>query len=154
MRKGQLIKKDVSTLKAGDSAFCTHAKHFFTVKEIDGEVIHGTSPMGNPCRIRKDSVIIDLKDEDVMTGETFLLNSEQQEYIYKSGKGDNLQFYTRYNQLLGEDEAVVLAKNSKMMALTNEAEKIVDAYAKYVTSQKVNNEPAEKFKDWFFNVSI
>jgi len=144
MRKGQLIKKDVSTLKAGDSAFCTHAKHFFTVKEIDGEVIHGTSPMGNPCRIRKDSVIIDLKVEDVMTGETFLLNSEQQEYIYKSGKGDNLQFYTRYNQLLGEDEA----------ALTNEAEKIVDAYAKYVTSQKVNNEPAEKFKDWFFNVSI
>ena len=34
MRKGQLIKKDVSTLKAGDSAFCTYAKHFFVVKEM------------------------------------------------------------------------------------------------------------------------
>ena len=154
MRKGQLIKQDISTLKPGDSAFCTSAKHFFTVKKISPETIEGITIFGNPCKIHKESVIIVLKVKDMITQEEFTLNSTQQEYVYKCGKGESLLFYTRNNELLKEEEAVVLAKNIRMQSTISSMAVIVDAYAKYVTSQKANGEPAQKFTDWFFDVSI
>ena len=154
MRKGQLIKKDVSTLKPGDSAFDTSAKHFFTVISIKDDAIEGRTIFGSPCRVHKESVIIVLEVKDMITGEHFKLNATQQEYIYKSGKGDSLQFYTRANHLLDEEEAVVLAKNVEMQSQINDVSVVVDSYANYVASQKANGEPADKFTDWFFNVSI
>jgi hypothetical protein len=154
MRKGELIKEDIKRLKAGDRAFDTSTKQFFVVTTIEDDAINGKLLSGGPCRIQKDSVICQLKIMDTVTREEFILNAEQQAYVYKSGRGDNVSFFTRDNQLLMETQAIVAAKNVEMQGVVNYIEPIVNAYGKYVASQKANKEPAKNFKDWFFDISI
>ena len=53
-----------------------------------------------------------------------------------------------------ETQAYVAAKNNEMQSVVNYIAPIVNAYGKYVASQKANKEPAKNFGDWFFDVSI
>ena len=91
---------------------------------------------------------------DTVTKEEFTLNAEQQSYVYKSGRGENVQFFTRNNHVLMEEQAIVFAKNMEMQVVVNYIAPVADAYGKYVAGQKSIGEPAKSFGDWFFDVSI
>jgi hypothetical protein len=155
MRKGQFIKEPKTKFKPKDIVFDPMVKELVIVNSIKDGVIEGqTVSHGQPCQVHALNLLERFTIQDTMTKEEFPLNLTQHSYVYKSGYGDNLKFYTRKNSLTGDVEAVVYAKNVEMMSTINSMSNIGDAYGKYVAGQKAMNEPAKNFKDWFFDISI
>lgn len=158
MRKGKLLIVEKSNLKGSDTCFDCEAKKPIDVIKIDNGYIITHDLITNTRLPVIDSVemnpdrFVNLFIEDEVTGEKFEVIQFQQPYVYSSEGRDRLLFIT---QKIGPKEyAFVICKEAGTQSQINRFAPIADAYGKYVCQQKAINEPAKKFDDWYFAVSI
>lgn len=158
MRKGKLLIVEKSSVKEADLCFDTEVKKPVDVVLIGKDSIityeETTRTKLEPVNILTVSPyrFVNLFVEDEVTGEKFKIFAFQQSYVYSSEGRDRLLFIT---QKIGPEEyAFVICKESGTQSQINRFAPIADAYGMYICQQKAINEPAKKFNDWYFAVSI
>lgn len=158
MRKGKLIVVEKSNIKPTDVCFDTVTKRCVEIMKIDNAGLFSRDVItGAPQQPIKDVGLpaerfVELVIEDEVTEEVFPLDPAQQGYIFKNEKRDRLLFFTC---LSGEKTfAVALSKDVNMQSVMNKMAPIADLYGEYVAGQKAIKEPAKRFNDWYFSVSV
>jgi len=156
MRRGQLLVEKPRTVKPGDIYFDIQEKICIKISTIDEGIINGEDAIiGNPLRVHSNADNLrHLVVEDVITHERFETAYGLQAYLYKCGKSDNFKFYDRTNHKHEIQEAVVLCRENNQASLVKNMNVMATAYGNYVANQKAIGEPAKKFEDWHFDVSI
>jgi len=156
MRKGKLLIETPKTIKPNDIYFDIQEKITIIIHSLKEGIITGRDiTTGNEIRVHSN--VDNLKQllvQDVINDDVFELNYEQQAYLYKCGLGSDFQFFDRKNEKYNIQEACVLAKNLNQVSMVRNIDLIATSYGMYVAGQKSINEPAKKFSDWHFDVSI
>tara|TARA_R110000782_G_scaffold56886_2_gene118972 strand:+ start:377 stop:841 length:465 start_codon:yes stop_codon:yes gene_type:complete len=154
MRIGKLVVTKKVTFKVGDKCFDTVSKQNVEIKKMDGRGIWMQDEYGNPHKGDAES-LVDISVKDTVEETLFVLGNDQKAYMYRSESKENFRFLTYTDFSNNEEEtAVIIAKTIKLRSHVRFLSGIVDAYGMYVASQKAIKEPAKKFEDWFFNISI
>ena len=154
MRKGKLIIKKKLIFKSGDKCFDTIEKIPMVVDQVDGKNIYGVNRItGSPLKVLSEHVIEMLVQDTVEEKAFFELAVSQQAYMFKAEGNDMFRFITIEGNS-NTEEVVVLCKEIALKNTINFITPIADAYGLYVASQKSISEPAKKFSDWYFNISV
>ena len=157
MRKGELLIEAIKPKKGMRLFNKTVKKAVDILGNDDGNLICVNSNFRvNPSKIIEDTdEFVRILVKDRMTGECFELHESQQEYIYKKDRNADFYFYTKTDHKEEKREvAFIFAKNVGMISVVKLANSLADAYGMYVAGQKSINEPAKKFEDWYFDVSV
>ena len=154
MRKGKLITERAKTIKPGDVYLDKGVKLMVTVGSVENGIVKGETSIGQPCKTDAKSLVI-LTIFDQKEEVSFDLDHSQQEYLYKNYREHDYNFFVKKDPLNNyKPYAVVFTKDVKMIDHINHMSPIADAYGMYVASQKAIGEPAKKFEDWYFDVSV
>lgn len=158
MRKGKLKIETKKTIKPGDVCFDTVDKKCIDIIKIDDTGILTQDTCTRVARPLIKSVglpadrFVGLFIEDEVTEEVFPLDPIQQAYVFKNESRDRLLFFTC---LQGDKNiAVALTKDVNMQCAMNKLAPVADMYGEYVAAQKAIKEPAKRFNDWYFSVSV
>ena len=155
MRKGKLVIQEKKTFKAFDVCFDKVAKACVEILRVDGDNIWVRQKLTqNPGKVSADSLIELIVQDTVEDKKFFEIAPAQQHYLYKSAGRDQFHFITKDDLIRKKAIAYVLCKEVRMQGDINHIAPIANAYGMYVASQKAIGERAEKFEDWYFDVSI
>lgn len=156
MRRGQLLIETPRTVKPGDIYFDIQEKMCIKISTIEEGIINGEDAITRaPLRVHSNvENLRHLVVEDVITHERFETAYDLQSYLYRCGKTDNFKFYDRTNHKHEIQEAVILCHSINQTSLVKIMDVMATAYGNYVAGQKMKKEPAKKFSDWHFDVSI
>ena len=156
MRKGELVIEPAKP-KSGLRLFNKTVKKAMDIqKNDDGNLIClDANYRNNPSKIIDGTdEFVRLLVKDRMSGEFFELHESQHEYIYRKDRTAEFYFHTKDDHAEDRKVAFIFAKNIGMISIVRLASCLADAYGMYVASQKAINEPAKKFEDWYFDVSV
>lgn len=158
MRKGKLLIVENLTIKEKGIYFDTEKKMVVEVIKITDNAVKIQEIMNRHASYSIDILtvnegrLVKLIIEDDVTYDKFEIIHFQQYYIYSAPSRDRLFFIT--HKIAHQEFAYAVCKESGTQSQINKFAPIADAYGKYVCQQKAINEPAKKFDDWYFAVSI
>lgn len=155
MRKGELIIEQPKTISPGDRLFDIDLKLPVVVDKIEDEDILVRNRINKEKLTTNSRDLVKLLVKDTVEDDAFFeIKLEHQAFIYKNENKDQFFFITHDDTVLNIAFAVVLCKEPITQSTMNFIAPIADAYGMYVASQKAIGEPAKKFSDWYFSISI